>query len=100
MPADRASAAGAPAPWGRAAADADPAAAPGAGGGPDSALAGLDALQIDGGRRRTAGDVLRERVAPTLAALVAAVLLWQLLVALIDPRPDIMPGPLDVARQI
>lgn len=67
---------------------------------PDSALAGLDALQSDGRRRRSPGEVFRERAAPTLAALVAAVLIWQLLVALIDPRPDIMPGPIDVARQI
>lgn len=67
---------------------------------PDTALAGLDALQSDGRRRRSPGEVFRERAAPTLAALVAAVLIWQLLVALIDPRPDIMPGPIDVARQI
>ncbi|MDH5151542.1 ABC transporter permease [Kocuria palustris] len=67
---------------------------------PDSALAGLDALQSDGRRRRSPGEVFRQRAAPTLAALVAAVLIWQLLVALIDPRPDIMPGPIDVARQI
>ena len=67
---------------------------------PDSALAGLDALQSDGRRRRSPGEVFRQRAAPTLAALVAAVLIWQLLVALIDPRPDIMPGPIDVARQV
>ncbi|PZO68596.1 MAG: sulfate ABC transporter permease [Kocuria palustris] len=67
---------------------------------PDSALAGLDALQSDGRRRRSPGEVFRQRAAPTLAALVAGVLVWQLLVALIDPRPDIMPGPIDVARQI
>lgn len=66
----------------------------------DSALAGLDALQSDGRRRRSPGEVFRQRAAPTLAALVAAVLIWQLLVALIDPRADIMPGPIDVARQI
>ncbi|MFC6257660.1 ABC transporter permease, partial [Kocuria oceani] len=31
--------------------------------------------------------------------LVAGLLLWQLLVALLGPRPDVMPGPLDVGRQ-
>lgn len=65
-----------------------------------SALAGLDALQSGGRRRRSPGEVFRDRAAPPLVALVFAVLVWQLLVALIDPRPDIMPGPLDVARQV
>lgn len=104
MPADRTTA-GAQTPWaqGRGTPSSGPsssetsASSPDS---PDSALAGLDALQSDGRRRRSPGEVFRQRAAPTLAALVAAVLIWQLLVALMDPRPDIMPGPIDVARQI
>ncbi len=62
-------------------------------------LAGLDALQTERTRKTSAGEVLRTKVAPPLVALVAGLLLWQLLVALLGPRPDVMPGPLDVGRQ-
>jgi NitT/TauT family transport system permease protein len=62
-------------------------------------LAGLDALQTERTRKTSAGEVFRTKVAPPLVALAAGLLLWQLLVALLGPRPDVMPGPLDVARQ-
>ena len=62
-------------------------------------LAGLDALQTERTRKTSLGEVLRTKVAPTLVALVAGLLLWQLLVALLGTRPDVVPGPLDVARQ-
>ncbi|MGX5359276.1 ABC transporter permease [Kocuria sp. KH4] len=62
-------------------------------------LAGLDALQTERTRRTPAGVVFRTKVAPPLVALLAGLLLWQLLVALLGPRPDVMPGPLDVGRQ-
>ncbi|NHU85435.1 ABC transporter permease [Kocuria sp. JC486] len=65
-----------------------------------AALAGLDALQAGGGPRRSRGEIFRTRVAPPLIALLAAVMVWQLVVALVDPRPDIMPGPLTVGRQV
>lgn len=66
----------------------------------DDALAGLDALQLQGGRRWSAGEIFRTRVAPPAVALLVALMVWQLLVAVIDPRPDIMPGPWEVARRI
>lgn len=62
-------------------------------------LAGLDALQTERTRKTSVGEVLRTKVAPPLVALVAGLLLWQLLVALLGTRPDVVPGPLDVARQ-
>lgn len=65
-----------------------------------AALAGLDALQARGGQSRSAGEIFRTRVAPPVVALIAALMLWQLAVAIVDPRPDIMPGPLEVGRQI
>ncbi|WP_424346975.1 ABC transporter permease [Kocuria sp. CH-021] len=62
-------------------------------------LAGLDALQTERTRRTSGAEVLRTKVAPPLVALLFALLLWQLLVAVLGPRPDVVPGPLDVARQ-
>ncbi|MEX5300478.1 ABC transporter permease, partial [Kocuria sp. CPCC 205292] len=52
-------------------------------------LAGLDALQTERTRKTSAGEVFRTKVAPPLVALVAGLLLWQLLVALLGPRPDV-----------
>ncbi|MEX5293983.1 ABC transporter permease [Kocuria sp. CPCC 205268] len=81
---------------------AAPAAAP-AGARPAPAadeLAGLDALQTERTRRTSGAEVLRTKVAPPLVALLFALLLWQLLVAVLGPRPDVVPGPLDVARQV
>ncbi len=63
-------------------------------------LAGLDALQTERTRRTSGAEVLRTKVAPPLVALLFALLLWQLLVAVLGPRPDVVPGPLDVARQV
>ncbi|WP_298584806.1 ABC transporter permease [uncultured Kocuria sp.] len=63
-------------------------------------LAGLDALQTERTRRTPGAEVLRTKVAPPLVALLFALLLWQLLVAVLGPRPDVVPGPLDVARQV
>ena len=63
-------------------------------------LAGLDALQTERHRRAPVGQVLRTKVAPPLVALLFGLLTWQLLVALLDPRPDVVPGPFDVARQL
>ncbi|MFF0989836.1 ABC transporter permease [Kocuria nitroreducens] len=63
-------------------------------------LAGLDALQTERTRRTSGVEVLRTKVAPPLVALLFALLLWQLLVAVLGPRPDVVPGPLDVARQV
>ncbi|MGQ1796066.1 ABC transporter permease [Kocuria oceani] len=62
-------------------------------------LAGLDALQTERTRRASATEVLRTKVAPPLVALLFALLVWQLLVALLGPRADVVPGPFDVARQ-
>lgn len=81
---------------------AAPVAAP-AGARPDAAadeLAGLDALQTQRTRRTSATEVLRTKVAPPLVALLFALLTWQLLVAVLGPRPDVVPGPVDVARQL
>lgn len=61
-------------------------------------LAGLDALQTERVRRVPAGEFLRTKAAPPLVALLFALLAWQLLVALLDPRLDVVPGPADVAR--
>lgn len=71
-----------------------------AAGHPAAELAGLDALQTERTRRTSAADVLRTKVAPPLVALLFALLLWQLLVAVLGPRPDVVPGPVDVARQV
>ncbi|ALU38638.1 sulfate ABC transporter permease [Kocuria flava] len=62
-------------------------------------LAGLDALQTERTRRTPAAEVLRTKAAPPLVALLFGLLLWQLLVAVLGPRPDVVPGPLDVARR-
>ena len=61
---------------------------------------GLDALQTvpiaEKGRwRRTLDGVL-----PPVLLLVALVLAWQLYVVIARPRPDLFPGPLDVASSI
>jgi NitT/TauT family transport system permease protein len=84
------------------AAPSAPVTAPAATAGPSSAeaeLAGLDALQTERTRRTSAAEVLRTKVGPPAVALLFVLLLWQLFVAVLDPRPDVVPGPFDVARQ-
>jgi NitT/TauT family transport system permease protein len=62
-----------------------------------SVESGLDALQaVDAHPRGTFRRVLRATV-PTLTLLVALVAAWQVYIVVANPRPDIVPGPADVA---
>ncbi|WP_345762038.1 ABC transporter permease [Diaminobutyricibacter sp. McL0608] len=62
-----------------------------------SVEAGLDALQaVDAHPRSTTRRVLRAAL-PTLALLIALVIAWQIFIVVAHPRPDIVPGPADVA---
>jgi NitT/TauT family transport system permease protein len=62
-----------------------------------SVESGLDALQaVDARPRSTTRRVLRAAL-PTLALLIALVAAWQVYIVVAHPRPDIVPGPGDVA---
>ncbi len=62
-----------------------------------SVESGLDALQsVDARPRGTGRRVLRATV-PTLLLLIALVAAWQVFIVVAHPRPDIVPGPADVA---
>lgn len=59
--------------------------------------AGLDRLQSDEGDRRSRWRGLLAKVLPPIVLLIALVAAWQFYVVIAQPRPDIAPGPLQVA---
>ena len=59
--------------------------------------AGLDRLQTDPERPRSRWRAFTTSVLPPLIFVGVLILLWQLYVTIFAPRPDIVPGPVDVA---
>ncbi|AWB95972.1 sulfate ABC transporter permease [Agromyces badenianii] len=62
--------------------------------------AGLDRLQTDPERAPSAWRRFTTSVVPPIVFVVALVAAWQLYVVIAQPRPDIVPGPLDVVMAI
>lgn len=62
--------------------------------------AGLDRLQTDADRAPNAWRRFSTSVVPPIVFVVALIAAWQLYVAIAQPRPDLAPGPLDVAAAI
>ncbi len=65
-----------------------------------SLAAGLDRLQTDPDRAPGAWGRFTTSVVPPIVFVVALIAAWQLYVAIAQPRPDIVPGPLDVVGAI
>lgn len=62
----------------------------------DAELEGLDKLQTDVGSQKSLKTSLVRVFAP-LTAVVVLIAIWQIYVLLSGKRPDVVPGPLDVA---
>ncbi|MFD4421633.1 ABC transporter permease [Agromyces sp. NPDC058484] len=62
--------------------------------------AGLDRLQTDPERAPNPWRRFTTSVVPPIVFVVALVAAWQAYVAIAQPRPDIVPGPLDVVTAI
>lgn len=62
--------------------------------------AGLDRLQTTPERRASAWRRFTTSVLPPILFVVALIAAWQLYIVIAQPRPDIVPGPLDVAAAI
>ncbi|MDF2575919.1 MAG: sulfate transporter permease, partial [Agromyces sp.] len=62
--------------------------------------AGLDRLQTDAEHTPNAWRRFSTSVVPPIVFVVALIAAWQLYVAIAQPRPDLAPGPLDVAAAI
>jgi sulfonate transport system permease protein len=62
--------------------------------------AGLDRLQTDAGRAPTAWRRFTTSVLPPILFVVVLIAAWQLYVVIARPRPDIVPGPIDVVTAI
>lgn len=62
--------------------------------------AGLDRLQTDADRAPNAWRRFSTSVVPPIVFVVAVMAAWQLYVVIAQPRPDLAPGPLDVATAI
>ncbi|WP_309066867.1 ABC transporter permease [Microbacterium sp.] len=67
---------------------------------PSDVLAGLDRLQTADAETGPRWRTVLGKALPPVALLFALLTAWQLYVALARPRPDITPGPLDVAAAI
>ena len=61
--------------------------------------AGLDALQAQQPGRSTARLAIGKALLPVFA-LAAIVYVWQMYIWIVQPRPDILPGPADVAAAL
>ena len=61
---------------------------------------GLDRLQTDPARATTPWQRFTTSVVPPIVFVVALIAAWQLYVTIAQPRPDIVPGPLDVVTAI
>ncbi|SFR66658.1 NitT/TauT family transport system permease protein [Agromyces sp. CF514] len=62
--------------------------------------AGLDRLQTDDDRAPSAWRVFTRSVLPPILFVVVLIVIWQLYVVIAQPRPDIVPAPLDVVAAI
>lgn len=58
--------------------------------------AGLDRLQMTTGRPTSRWRRISASVLPPVAFVLVLIVIWQLYVVIAQPRPDIIPGPLDV----
>ncbi|QAY72714.1 ABC transporter permease [Agromyces protaetiae] len=58
--------------------------------------AGLDRLQTDGERRQSPWRVFTTSVLPPILFVVVLIAIWQAYVVIAQPRPDIVPSPLQV----
>jgi len=58
--------------------------------------AGLDRLQTDAATRPSGWRRFTTSVLPPILFLVVLVAVWELYVLIAQPRPDVVPGPLDV----
>ena len=67
--------------------------------GQDAELGGLDRLQTDNASKTSLKRTLTRALAP-VAAVVVLILIWQIYVWLSGNRPDVMPGPVDVAAAL
>ncbi|WP_243228268.1 ABC transporter permease [Microbacterium sp. CIAB417] len=61
---------------------------------------GLDRLQNDEDRRSSGGRAVLAKVLPPVILLVVLLAAWQLYVVIAQPRPDLSPGPLQVAAAL
>ncbi len=62
--------------------------------------AGLDALQSTPSAERRSWRRVVDGVLPPLVLLVGLIAAWQLYVVIAQPRPDLVPGPIDVAAAL
>lgn len=62
--------------------------------------AGLDRLQTTPERRASAWRRFTTSVLPPILFVVVLIAAWQLYIVIAQPRPDIIPGPLDVVAAI
>lgn len=62
--------------------------------------AGLDRLQTTPERRASAWRRFTTSVLPPILFVVVLIAAWQLYIVIAQPRPDIVPGPLDVVAAI
>lgn len=62
--------------------------------------AGLDSLQTATNRARSPWRRFTTSVLPPLVFVLLLIVAWQLYVVIAQPRPDIVPGPLDVASAL
>ena len=62
-----------------------------------SLAAGLDRLQTDTGQRSARWRRVTESVVPPVVFVLLLIVAWQAYVVIAQPRPDIVPSPLDVA---
>ena len=62
--------------------------------------AGLDRLQTTPERRASAWRRFTTSVLPPILFVVVLIAAWQLYIVIAQPRPDIVPGPLDVLAAI
>jgi NitT/TauT family transport system permease protein len=62
--------------------------------------AGLDRLQTSPDRAPSAWRRFTTSVLPPIVFVVALIAAWQLYVVIVQPRPDIVPGPVDVFNAI
>ncbi|WP_022889023.1 ABC transporter permease [Agromyces italicus] len=77
-----------------------PAAAPSAHDDLRALEAGLDRLQTDADERPGPWKVFTRSVLPPILFVIALIVAWQLYIVIAQPRPDIVPGPLDVAAAL
>ena len=66
----------------------------------DTLSAGLDRLQSEEDQRSSAWRTIVGKVLPPVVLLIVLLVAWQLYVVIAQPRPDLAPGPLQVAAAL